>query len=112
MAAKDAEGLASVLSPEIDFRALTPNRSWEASDAGTVVEIVLSQWFEPSDEIEELVSVETGSVADRDWFAYRLRGRNADGPFLVEQNAFLAERDGQDRVAARAVLGLPPGRAG
>jgi len=94
VAAKDAQRLAALLAPRIDFRALTPNRSWEASDAAAVVDIVLGSWFEPSDEIEELVSVETGSIADREWFAYRLRGRNADGPFLVEQNAFLAERGG------------------
>lgn len=93
VAAKDALRLAALLAPRIDFRALTPNRSWEASDADAVVDIVLCSWFEPSDEIEELVSVQTGSIADRQWLAYRLRGRNADGSFLVEQNAFLAERE-------------------
>ncbi len=102
VAAKDADRLAGLLAPEIDFRGMTPNRNWEASDADTVVEIVLSRWFEPSDEIEELVEVKTGSVGDRDWLAYRIRGRNARGPFLVEQNAFFTERE--ERIEWMRVL--------
>jgi hypothetical protein len=95
VADKDSQRLAAVLAPEVDFRGLTPNRSWEARDAVAVVAIFFDSWFEPKDEIEELVSVQTGSMADRDWVAYRLRGQNPDGLFLVEQNAFLSERDGR-----------------
>ena len=95
VAEKDSQRLSAVLAPQVDFRGLTPNQSWEAGDAEAVVDIFFDRWFEPKDEIEELVSVETGAMADRDWFAYRLRGHNPDGPFLVEQNAFFAERDGR-----------------
>jgi hypothetical protein len=94
IAAKDAQGLANVLDPQVDFRALTPNRAWEAGDADAVVEIVLGSWFEPKDELEELVDVRTGRLADRQSVVYRLRGRNPDGPFVVEQDAFLSEGDG------------------
>ena len=95
MAAKDAQGLADVLAPEVDFRGLTPNRAWEASGAEAVIEIILGGWLEPKDEVEELLDVRTDRVADRQSVVYRMRGRNPDGPFLVEQNAFLSERDGR-----------------
>ena len=94
LAVKDAERLASVLHPEIDFRALTPNRFWEAHDRDAALEIVLGDWFGPSDELEELVLVEVDSVSDREQLRFRLRGRNADGPFVVEQQAYISERDG------------------
>ncbi len=95
LAARDRERLAAVLHPEIDFRGLTPNRVWEAGDAESVVDIVLGRWFEPSDEIEELVLVEGDTVADREQLRFRLRGHNASGPFVVEQQAYLSERDGR-----------------
>jgi hypothetical protein len=44
-------------------------------------------WFDPSDEIEEVQSVESSKVAERDRVAYRLRVRNPDGLFLVAQQA-------------------------
>ena len=95
MAAKDRQGLLAVLDPEVDFRGLTPNSSWEAGDAEALVEIILGSWLEPKDEIEELIDVSTDRVSDRQSVTYRLRGHNPDGPFVVEQNAFLAERDGR-----------------
>lgn len=86
----------------IDFRALTPRRVWEASSAYSVVAGVLRQWFDDGDELEEIVSVDVDSVADRQRVAYRFRGRNADGPFVVEQQAYYTERDG--RIAWMRVL--------
>jgi hypothetical protein len=52
VAARDADGLAAVVHPQIDFHALTPRRLWEASDPDAVLEIVLGHWFEPSDELD------------------------------------------------------------
>jgi hypothetical protein len=74
---------------------MTPNRIWEASDADEVVDGILRQWFEPSDQIEEVVSIDTGSIADRKRVAYCFRGRNPDGAFTVEQQAYYTEQDGQ-----------------
>lgn len=93
MAAKDRQGLLDVLSPEVDFSALTPNRNWEASDADGVVEIILGSWLEPKDEVDELLDVRTDRVSDRESVIYRMRGHNPDGPFVVEQTAYLAEGD-------------------
>ena len=95
LARKDVAGVAAVLDPEIDFRGLTPSRSWEASGADAVLELALSQWFEDSDEIEEVASLDTDAFADCQRVAYRFHVRNPDGEFVVEQQAYYTERDGQ-----------------
>jgi hypothetical protein len=92
---KDFDEVSRLLHPQVDFRGLTPGRMWEASDARTVVDDVLTTWFEPSDEIERLVSTQTDAFADRARVGYRLEGRNPDGPFVVEQQAYYGERDGR-----------------
>jgi hypothetical protein len=61
LAAKDFDRIRGMLHSEIDFRGLTPRRQWEASDPDAVVGEILREWFEESDEIEELVQVETDS---------------------------------------------------
>ena len=91
---KDAAALRAVLHPEVDFRALTPNCFWEAHDRDAVLEIVFGDWFGAEDELEELVLIETDAVADRERVRFRLRGSNGDGPMHVEQQGYLAERDG------------------
>ncbi len=95
LAAKDQDAIASLLAPDIDFRALTPRRVWEAGDPGQVLETLFANWFEPEDEIVELVKVETDSFADRERVGYRLALRNPEGDFTVEQQAYLEERDGR-----------------
>ena len=47
VANKDAEAVGAVLHPEVDFRALTPNRFWEAHDRDAVLEILFGTWFQP-----------------------------------------------------------------
>ena len=94
LAAKDFDRVAASLDPAIDFRGMTPGRTWEADDSGTVVADILERWFEPDDRIDELVSVEEGApVSDRRHVSYRLRGHNADGPFVVEQQAYYSTSD-------------------
>jgi hypothetical protein len=95
LAAKDFDRIRDLLHPELDFRGLTPRRNWEASGPDEMIASVLREWFEDSDEIEELVHVETDSMADRERVAYRFRVRNPEGLFLVEQQAYIAERDGR-----------------
>jgi hypothetical protein len=92
---KDFDTVAELLHPEVDFRGLTPSREWEAHDPQAVVNDILTRWFEPSDEIDELVSMDSDVVADRERVGYRFRVRNPDGSFVVEQQAYLAERDGK-----------------
>jgi hypothetical protein len=95
LAVKDFERIRDLLHPEIDFRGLTPRRNWEAADAETVIGAVLRQWFEDSDEIEELEHLETGSFADRERVGYRFLVRNPEGLFEVEQQVYIGERDGR-----------------
>jgi hypothetical protein len=87
--------VTALLHPDVDFRGLTPRRVWEASDAKSVVDDILMSSFEPSDELERLVSMQTEAFADRARVGYRLEGHNPDGPFVVEQQAYYQERDGR-----------------
>ena len=95
LAVKDYSRLAELMHPEIDFRALTPRRTWEASDADSVISGVLLEWFEDSDEIQALERLESDAFADRERVGYRFSVRNPDGHFLVEQQAYLSARDGR-----------------
>jgi hypothetical protein len=92
---KDSGRMLELLHPEVDFRALTPNRFWEAGDPDAVVDILFGECLEDSDEVEALEAVEGDSVADRERVGYRLSVNNPDGRFLVEQQAYLSTRDGQ-----------------
>ena len=86
---RDVDTLKRLLSPSIDFKGLTPGRSWESDRVDQVIdEVILGAWFEASDKIEEVVWVETSVVGPRQRVAYRLRVRNPDGLFLVEQQAY------------------------
>jgi hypothetical protein len=94
-AAKDYDRFRALAHPEIDFRGLTPRRLWEANDPETVIREILQQWLEPSDEVQALEHVETDTIVDRERVGYRLSVTNPDGRFVVEQQAYLAERDGR-----------------
>ena len=107
VAAKDAARVRELLHPELDFRGMTPNRIWEATDPQGVVD-VLNLWFEPSDEIERIDVVETDSFADRQRVGYRLRVRNGDGLHLVEQQVYFSEEDGKIRWMRVMCSGVRP----
>ena len=95
LAAKDFDAIGAMLHPEVDFRGLTPSRSWEASGPDAVIGSVLRQWFEDSDEIEELLKLETDAFADRERVGYRFLVRNPEGLFEVEQQVYIGELDGR-----------------
>ena len=95
LAAKDAERLLELLHPKIEFRALTPGRTWEADDREAVLSVLLGDWFEEEDEITALERLEGDGFADRKRVRYRFRVVNPEGQFLVEQQAYLSEHDAQ-----------------
>jgi hypothetical protein len=73
-----------------------------------VLEIVLADWFPPDDELSELLLLDTDAFADREQVRFRFRGRNRDGPMIVEQQAYLTGRDGQIdwmRIVCSGILG-------
>jgi hypothetical protein len=95
LAAKDFDRLAELVDPAIDFKGVTPSRTWEVNSADELISGVLRLWLEEEDEVEELVEVQTGSVADRERVGYLMRVRDADGPYVFEQQAYYTERDGR-----------------
>lgn len=97
LAAKDHDRLRQILAPDVDFRGVTPGRSWEATDAEDLLGNVISVWFGDGVRIDELERVETDTFADRERVGYRLAVTDADGSCLVEQQAFLGT-DAEGRI--------------
>ena len=95
LAVKDLQRLRELVHPEIDFRGLTPSRAWEASDPDALMSVLLDGWFKDKDRITGVDSVESDAFADRERVGYRFTVRNPDGDFLVEQQAYIGERDGR-----------------
>jgi hypothetical protein len=94
VAAKDHDRVRELLHPALDFRAMTPNRIWEASDADGVIS-ALNVWFGEGDAIVAVEGLDLDEFADRERVGYRLRIRRSDGDHLVEQQAYLTTSDGQ-----------------
>ena len=96
IAAKDAPALRELLAAEIDFRAMTPGKFWEAGTAAQLVDgVILGQWFEPSDRIDSIEDVENATVVDCERVGYRFRVTNEDGTSLVDQQAYLRAEAGR-----------------
>ncbi len=95
LAAKDRGALRGLLAADVDFRGLTPGRTWEATGPDEVLEVLLGSWFEDSDTIERFVEVSDGDpVADTGHVAYRFDLHNDDGDFVAEQQAYYRGEDG------------------
>jgi hypothetical protein len=95
LADKDSNRLLELFGPEIDFQAMTPSRTWEASDPGAVLAILFGHWFEDDDEIETLERLDTDTFADRQRVGYRFTVNNPEGRFVVDQQAYLSQRNGK-----------------
>jgi hypothetical protein len=93
LARKDFDQAADVLHPGIDFRALTPRRTWAPENHSEAVE-VLRTWF-GNCRIEQVVRLDSDAFADRQHVAYRFQGHRPDGPFVIEQQVYFHESDGQ-----------------
>jgi ketosteroid isomerase-like protein len=95
LADKDAAGLKALLRPDVDFRAMTPHKFWEATDADVIVDkTVLGTWFAPDRRISEVLGVETDSVGSLNRVGYRFKVQRPDGEFIIEQQAYF-ETDGE-----------------
>jgi hypothetical protein len=111
--AKDWDGVTAVLDPAIDFRGLTPGQPWEAKTPEDLVQHVFSRWFEPSDDIYEVLDISTGQVLDRHRVVYRFRVRNPDGDYLCEQTAYYdADADTITKLRILCSGFLPSGNHG
>jgi hypothetical protein len=93
--ARDVARAVALLHPEIDFRAMTPNRVWEADDPSGV-EAVLRAWLEdPDEEVHSIEATEPSSIVDRVRIGWLVHISDADGPHVFEQQAYVRERDAQ-----------------
>jgi hypothetical protein len=89
LARKDASALKALLRADVDFRAMTPAKFWEATDVNVIVDdTILGKWFSPEREITEIVSIDNGTVGELDRVAYRFKATLPDGDFVVEQQAY------------------------
>jgi SnoaL-like domain len=94
LAARDFDKLRTLLDPEVEFRGLTPRRTWEANgDAETLA--LFQRWFDLPTVVEQIDDVSSHAVGDRMHVAYRFLGRDDDGPFVIEQQVYYTERDGR-----------------
>jgi hypothetical protein len=93
--ARDYARVAELLHPEIDFRAMTPNRVWEA-DGPAGVEAVFRAWLDdPDEDIEEIEATQPISIEDTVRVGWLVRISDGDGPHIFEQQAYVRERGGQ-----------------
>jgi hypothetical protein len=91
LADKNAAGLKVLLSPDVDFRAMTPTKFWESNDVDVIVdETILGTWFTPPRRITEVIAIETGSIGSLERVAYRFLIDRPDGRFTIEQQAYCA----------------------
>ncbi len=95
LARGDFAQVTEVLCPDIEFRALTPRRVWEAQTAEQTLDI-LRTWFHPSRVVDEVAGVRTDIAGDRHSVTYRFAGEEPQGRFVIEQHAYYTERD--DRI--------------
>jgi hypothetical protein len=103
IAAKDSDAVTALLAADVDFRALTPRKFWEAARPAEVLEILFDNWFEEADHIDELVRVTQGDdVEDTHEVGYRLSITNPDGAHTVEQQAYY--RTDGDRISYLRVV--------
>ena len=91
----DLDGAARVLHPDISFRAMTPNKIWEAATP-TEVKSVLEQWFaDPDEDLERIEPTERASIEETMRVGWRVWISDKDGPCVFEQQAYIRESDGQ-----------------
>ena len=89
LADKDAAALKALLRSDVDFKAMTPGRFWEAHDVDVIVdETMLGTWFEAERRIIETLAVETDTLGSMDRVGYRFQVRRPDGEFTIEQQAY------------------------
>jgi hypothetical protein len=93
LARKEFDQLGSLLDPRIDFRGLTPRRTWEGTGREETVDVVRF-WFPDSRTIRDLLRIDDGTFADRGYVRYAFAGDGPEGPFVIEQQAYFTAAAG------------------
>ena len=94
LGAQDWDAVAEVLSDEVDFRAMTPNRFWQAAGAQAVVDDVLAAWFD-GETVTGVGGLAEGIVGPRRRLTYRLELDRDGVPHVAEQQAYYELTDGR-----------------
>ena len=97
VARRDEPELLRLLDPGVAFRGVTPDGFTEVQGPAAVVEVLLTHWLTPDDQVTGIKSVDTDTVADLHRVGYRLYVVNPGGSFVVEHLAYFRLR--ADRVA-------------
>lgn len=96
IAAKDTSAFEELLAPDVDFRGLTPGRTWEATDPSGVSDVFFGSWFEPQDDITAVLDLaEREPVEDTAHVAYRFAITTPDGGHVAEQQVYYREHAGR-----------------
>ncbi len=90
---RDFGAIRKRLDPGVRFRALIPPGVSEATSAEAAVDS-LREWF--ADLLEfELIDWDVEPLADRLHLTYRIRGRDEEGVFLVQQQVYCDVAEGR-----------------
>jgi hypothetical protein len=99
---RDFERAVALLHPDIDFRAMTPSRVWEADGPGGV-EAVLREWLDdPDEDVAAIEATEPVAIEGTVRVGWVVHISDGGGPHVFEQQAYVRERDG--RIAWMRVM--------
>ena len=94
VSAHDDDALRGLFADDVDFRALTPGRVWEAATPHEVSAVVLDRWFR-AEYSPVLRSTQSGRIGDRSYVSYRIGVTREAAAEELEQHAFLTCVDGR-----------------
>jgi hypothetical protein len=93
--AQDITRAVALLHPDVDFRAMTPNRVWEP-EGRAGVEAVLREWFEDPDEVVNAIeATQPAAIEGTLRVGWLVHISDGEGPHVFEQQAYVREREGQ-----------------
>ena len=99
---RDFAQVAEVLSPDIEFAALTPRRAWDAPSAEEAVRVTAHLVQRGDGRRRRAGQSASDVVGDRHCVTYRFAGERAGERFVIEQHAYYTERD--DRIGWMRLL--------
>lgn len=94
VASKNLHRLRDLVDVNLSFVGMTPSRVIMGDGVDDLID-TLGEWFDDNDAIEAIEFLDSDVWADRQRAGYRLRVKNPDGVYLVDQTAYLSLRDGR-----------------
>lgn len=104
----DADRLRSLFATPVVFRAVTPQRFWDAETPMGVVDVILGTWFDPSKQVTELTVLESDAVGDVGKISYRMAVTMDSGDTMIDQTAYYSTAKGQIAHLRLACSGFRP----